>query len=298
MRVAGVIVYLALGGAVVGYIFFGRHDPRAGSTTVSSPPAVAAALSFPAPPPGATVFAREAGADVVAAGVVQRAGRWDVQVSVVGAQGGGVPGLRVLIGSRTAAACGTGCYRAEVAPARPLPVTVSGHGLALSWSVDMPAKTVPAAGLLEAAGRAWRGLHSLAWREVLGSDATHVVRSRWRAEAPDRVAYSVSGGGAAVIVAGRRWDRRGPEGGWSETVQDPPIRQPRPFWAAVADAHVLEDRGDTEVVSFFDPRNSAWFRVELELRTKRTLRLDMYATAHFMHDAYVGFDGTTVTSPR
>jgi hypothetical protein len=297
MRVAGVLVYLALGGVVVGYIFFGRHDPRPGSTTVSSPPAVAAALSFPAPPPGATVFAREAGADVVAAAVLQRARGWSVQVSVVGSQGGGVQGLHVQIGGTTAGACGPGCYRADVPAARPLPVIVSGSGLAVAWSVDVPRQDVAAGALLAQAGRTWRSLRSLSWREVLGSDATHVVRSEWRAEAPDRVAYSLVGGGAAVIVGGRRWDRRSPEAGWSRSPQDPPVQQPRPFWAEVRDAHVLEERGSVVVVSFFDPRNSAWFRAELDRRTKRTLRLDMYATAHFMHDVYGGFDRTAVTPP-
>jgi hypothetical protein len=43
-------------------------------------------------------------------------------------------------------------------------------------------------------------------------------------------------------------------------------------------------------VSFFDPKTPGWFEVALDKRTLHTLELSMFATAHFMHDVYGGFD--------
>jgi hypothetical protein len=42
--------------------------------------------------------------------------------------------------------------------------------------------------------------------------------------------------------------------------------------------------------SFFDPQIHAWFTIEVERATIRTLELRMTAQAHFMHEVYGPFD--------
>src|SRR5256885_323163 len=130
--------------------------------------------------------------------------------------------------------------------------------------VATPQRWPAAAGsaLMARAGRVWRSLRTLSFREQLASDATHSVTSVWRAAAPDRIAYTVTKGYSSVVIGGRRWDRA-PGGPWVESSQTAPIHQPVPFWVSVANAHVLDSvrlRGrDVWRVSFFDPGTPGWF---------------------------------------
>src|SRR5439155_764901 len=71
--------------------------------------------------------------------------------------------------------------------------------------------------LLARAGRVWRALHSLSFREQLASDTRHETRSTWQIQAPNRVAYQVKGGWSGIIVGARRWDRTPQGGGWVES---------------------------------------------------------------------------------
>jgi len=242
---------------------------------------------FPAPPPGAVVLAREDGPDALAVAVLP--GR--VQVSVVGGQGRGVDRLPVTIGGVQATGCGPGCYEAPAAP--PLEIRVG----STAWRVDIPAHAPPAGRIVARAARAWRSLRSLAFTDRLGSDATHVVYSTWRAAAPDRLAYRVKNGYAAVVIGGRRWDRA-PGGKWIESPQTARLRQPLPVWQSATDARVLADTGTAWRVSFYDPRTPAWFEILVEKRTFRTFDLRMTTTAHFMHETYGSFDSApAITAP-
>jgi hypothetical protein len=223
------------------------------------------------------------------------------RVSVLGPQGRGLTGLTVRVAAgeadRPAAACGPGCYEATLPTARPraIDVSVAGRGATTQWHVALPARwpAPDATALLRRAERVWRGLRSLTVNDRLASDPTHAVVTRWRMVAPDRVAYHVLGHGSAVVIGRRRWDRQA-GGRWIRSQQEPPLRQPVPFWVAVADAHVLGSAvaGGRPAwrVSFFDPRSAAWFEVLIDKRTTHTLDLRMNATAHFMHERYGSFD--------
>ncbi len=274
---------------------------------VSVPSAVADTspyAGFPVPPRGATVFSRQFGANALALGVVPRAHSLLVQASVLGNQGNGVRGLVVSFTSgatsRAAAVCGAGCYRATLPRTSAVRVDVRGGGRgggrATSWRVSLPAVPQDATALLARAGRVWRSLHSLSFRERLASDPRHVSHSTWRIEAPDRVAYQVQGGWAGVIVGSRRWDRTPGGAGWAASAQTP-LTQPEPPWASVRDARVLARTAATWRISFWDPASHAWFDVWLDRATLRTLETDMVATAHFMHDVYGSFDTTPAIVP-
>jgi hypothetical protein len=264
---------------------------------------------FPSPPPGAVVFSRQARAHVVALAVVarKRAGLL-VQASVVGPDRRGASGLAVRLAvdgaARRGAACGPGCYRAQFAAARArtLRVDVKGAGAATHWVVPLPA-TWPApdgSAVLRRAGGVWRGLRSLTVRDRLASDSEHAISTTWRIVAPNRVAYAIDGGGAAIIIGRRRWDR--PRGGaWIASRQEPPLTQPVPPWSAVANAHILGSVGAGKRrawrVSFYDPKTPAWFEVLVDQRTARTIELRMNTTAHFMHERYRSFNEPTAILP-
>jgi hypothetical protein len=268
----------------------------------------ARAASFPLPPNGAIVYSRQLGSDALALGVVPQHRRVLVQASVLGRQGLGVQGLKVSFTvrgtTRAATSCGGGCYRARFGVSgRPGSVGVAVRGPAPArWQVALPATWPPrdATALVARAGRVWRSLHSLTFRESLASDAEHSTTSTWRAQAPDRLFYQVENGWAGIIVGAQRWDRAPGSGKWVASPQTP-VTQPVPPWVAVADAHVL---GSGVVsgrpvwrVSFFDPRSRAWFSATLDRATLRTLETRMITTAHFMHDVYSAFNTTAPVRP-
>lgn len=275
---------------------------------VAAPPSRVPA-GFPAPPAGAVLFARADGSNVLALAVAPRGRSLLLQASVLGTQGKGVEGLDVSFTlqrrSARAAACGPGCYRTLLPVAgRPQAVLVDVRGAtaATHWRVALPSPWPPAnaTALMARTDRVWRSLRSLTFRERLASDSSHAVESVWRAAAPDRIAYTVKGGYSSVVIGGRRWDRA-PGGRWVESSQTAPIHQPVPFWTAVTNARVLGSatlRGhDVWRVSFFDPGTPGWFEVAIDKRTLHTLELSMFATAHFMHDVYSGFDQSAGISP-
>jgi hypothetical protein len=296
---------VAAAGAVLAVIlvaaaFIAR--PRASSPvpTDQSTTPVVRHPKFPAPPLGAVVFSRELGADTLALGVVPQQGHVLAQVSVVGPQGVGVPGLAVQINGEPAAECGEGCYHTTLARA---PATVEVRVRSTSWRVPLAASSWPprdGSVLAERAGRAWRSLHSLTYNESLASNARHRVLSTWRIQAPGRIAYQVQGGWAGIVVGNRRWDRPPNSGRWKESQQSP-LTQPVPFWQSVADAHVLGTATmhgrPAWIVSFFDPDTPAWFTIAIDRKTLYTLDLRMNTTAHFMHDVYGSFNTTPPIRP-
>jgi hypothetical protein len=265
---------------------------------------------FPTPPRGAVVFAREAGPNVLALGVVAQSDTLVLQASVLDGDGDGVSGLRVVFSLRgvrqVGAACGAGCYRATVPlSGRPAAVTlvVTARATSTSWRVALPAAWPPpdGAAIVARAGRVWRSLRSLAYVEHLASDATNRQTTDWRVAAPDRAAYSVRGAGGGIVIGARRWDRSTPAGRWVESQQTALITQPVPFWVAATDAHlvgtVTRFGRAAWIVSFFDPRTPAWFEATVDKRTGHTLELRMFAAAHFMHDAYRSFDDAPAIVP-
>jgi hypothetical protein len=312
IRLLVALVGLAAGVVAVAAVIV--HDTPGTPATFSAGPArnAGASSGFPAPPEGAVVYAREAGSSLLALGVVPRHGALLLHASVLGGQGHGVSGLRVVFSvrgkRRVGTPCGAGCYRATI-PISESPTAVSlavvGRATSTSWRVDLPAVWPPpdGAAILARAGRVWRSLRSLAYVEQLAFNATVETTSIWRVAAPDRAAYSIRGSGGGIVIGGRRWDRSTPGGRWLESPQSGAITQPVPFWVGVSNAHVLgtvtASGHAAWLVSFFDPGTPAWFEATVEKRTGHTLALRMFAAAHFMTDVYRSFDSAKpIVPPR
>jgi len=315
LRLGGSLLALVGGAAgVVVVVALLRSEPGPiGSTpTITGAPAPTAAphilggeiptpnqQGFPAPPPGAVVLAREAGADALALGIVPGEGRSLVRVSVVSPAGPGAGGLDVAVSFGRGSAirlspCGAGCYQAELEPGASRRVSVMLGKR--SYRFALPASRLPpdGAGIMKRATAVWRGLKTLVWHERLAGSPTEVIHTVYEAVAPDRLSYTIAGLSAAVIIGGTRWDRSTPTGPWQRSVQDPQIHVPVPFWYSVFDARVLGStsfRGRSVwTVSFFDPTTPAWFQAEIDKQSGRTLELWMTAASHFMHHIYGPFN--------
>jgi hypothetical protein len=255
---------------------------------------------FPAPPRGAIVLSQEAGSRALGLAIVPGRATTLTRVSLLGPSGSGAGGLdvRARFGAGPALVlrpCGAGCYQADI-PAgkvsRAVSVTV-GHEV---YDFRLPALRVPpdASELVDHAARAWKGLKTLVWRERLAGNPTDAIHTTFKAVAPDELSYTIRGGSAAVIIGGTRWDRASPTGKWQARPQNPPLRQPSPFWASAFDARVLGSgsiRGRAVwLVSFFDPSTPAWYQTAIDKQNYRTLDLTMTAASHFMHHVYGPFD--------
>jgi hypothetical protein len=291
-----------------------RSEPSApsggGGTTV--PPAVTAPSAleggrvptptepgFPSPPPGAVVLAREAGSRALGLAIVPSTPSSLVRVSVLSGLGPGAAGLDVSLvaaGQSTALpACGAGCYQAQV-PTAQLHGQVVVQLDARAYPFMLPATLTLSDGtaIVNHASGVWRALQTLVWHERLASNPTDALYTVYKAKSPSGLSYAIRGHSSSIIIGHFRWDRATPNGRWVRSVQDPPVRQPVPFWAGVSDARVLgsETVAGRQVwdVSFFDPITPAWFRARIDKATGHTLLLDMTAVAHFMHHVYGPFD--------
>jgi hypothetical protein len=312
LRPAVALAGAVLFGAPIAAAFVLRPGPGTPASVTPAPiPARAVAPAeplFPAPPVGAVVYSRQLGSSALALGVVPRRASVLAQASVVDPQGRGVSGLSVTFvvqgATRSATACGPGCYRATLATkGRPASVDVVLNGaVSTHWRVALPTTWPPpdGAALLVRARAVWRSLRSLSFSESLASGPGHVVLSTWRVQAPDRIAYQVKGGWAGIVVGDTRWDK-GP--GAKHWVSSPQTRltQPIPGWVKVTDAHVL---GSTTVrgrpawrVSFYDPATPGWFTVLVDKTSLRIYQVRMTATAHFMRDDYGSFNTTPAIRP-
>ena len=322
-RLGAGLVALGVGGAaIVVAVLLLRSEPGpVAGAPATAPAAVGPALpapslgggriatpnqpGFPSPPPGALVLAREAGSDAIALAVVPGRPRSLVRVSVVGPAGPGVSGLDVSVALGAAAPvrlahCGQGCYQAAIALATPARATVVLHGRSYPFSLPSRPWRNGSAVMARATG-VWKSLRTLVWHERLAGSPTEVISTVYEAVAPDELSYTIRGASSAIIIGERRWDRPSPGSPWVQSVQNPPVQVPTPFWSQVEDAHILgtgRDRGHpVESVTFFDPATPAWFQAEVDSRTGRTVELWMIAASHFMHHLYGPFDAKLHVQP-
>jgi hypothetical protein len=309
--VLGVIALFFLGALIVVGVFLVAARSSSTAVAVAPAPNTPVAATYPAPPKDAVVFARQDGSDALALAVKPVGKRLQLQASVVGRDGMGVPGLRVSFaiapgeGKRIAArACGPGCYRAEAPlPARPraVRVEVARRKGTTTWRVPLERwPAAPATQLVSRAEQVWRDLKTVQFSERLASTATDHIQSTWKVVAPDRISYDIAeGDGAGVVIGNQRWDRQG--GKWVRS-QQARLHVPQPTWApGVANAHVI---GKTTVngtpadrISFYDPTGRAWFEIALAKKTAHTLDLRMTTTAHFMRQTFGRFDAPLVIQP-
>jgi hypothetical protein len=162
--------------------------------------------------------------------------------------------------------------------------------------------------LLARAARQTRALRSVVVDEHLAASTRLALDTVFTIRAPDRMRYHStriengrrSPAGAAVVIGGTRWDRRGANGRWERSAQQP-LDQPVPDWQRAVDPSILGPtriRGrDATRVSFRDPTVPAWLEVAVDRRTGLPLRVHMTAAAHFMTRVWRDFDEPVTIEP-
>jgi copper transport protein len=244
----------------------------------------------PPPPAGAFVDARQAGRYAVT--FAYRKGV--AVIRVVGPDGRAAAGVPVTVEGHTLVSCGLGCFSTPL-PARSASVTAAGKRL----QFIVPQRLRRAAAELQRVTRAFEALGSVVLRERLASAPGREQVTIYRERAPDRLAYRVVSstqpevaGSQAIVIGGRRWDRR-PGGQWIASAQYP-ISTPTPFWGPRSrNAYFVAP----DQITFFDPAYPAWFRLRFDPATGRTVELQMVASSHFMVHTYSDFDRSPAISP-
>jgi hypothetical protein len=263
-----------------------------------------------APAPPSFVLGRRAGALAVGLAVRSEPGdRLGLETSVRGSDGLPVSGLsgefslRGTRGSKAAhaAACGSGCYRAELTPAGTPRLVVfrltRPNGRASAVRYPLPRMWPPprATRLVERATRAYRALGSVSSDQQLASGLGPVLRTHYVQAAPDRLTYRIEGGAQAVVIGARRWDRA-PGGRWRESASSV-LHLPAPPWTGRPFGATLIGRDHVrglpaDVVAFMTRQDGfpIWFTVWLERPGMLLLKTRMVASGHFMTETYRSFD--------
>ena len=270
-----------LAGIVVAVAVLTELRPSRDVARASAAPAFTAARPPALPPRDAVVDARELGSLGVA--VARTPGR--VEVTLLGPDGTGVDGRRVLVDGRATATCGAGCYGAP-APAGPVRVAVDGRTTVFSVPANAPA----AARLLAAASGAYRASKTIVFTQRLASSPVNVERTRFELAAPGRMKYVTRDGITGIVIGSHRWDRAAPGSPFVESPQSP-IDVTQTYWRKPTNAHEVSPG----VITFLDRTIPAWFRVTV--RDGRPSLMHMTAAAHFMTEHYVAFDGPVTISP-
>jgi hypothetical protein len=271
-----------LGGIVVAVAILTELRPGRDVARANAAPVIVTAPRPPAlPPRTAVVDARELGSLGVA--LARTPGR--AEVTLLGPDGTGVDGRRVLVDGRATVRCGPGCYTVAAA-AGPARVSVDGRAIGFTISPQAP----DAARLLGAVSDAYRSSKTIVFTQRLASSPATVARTRFELVAPDRMKYVIRNGPTGIVIGARRWDSQTPGAHFVESPQSP-LKVTQTYWRDPTNAHQV----GPGVITFFDRTIPAWFRITV--RNGRPLRLRMTAAAHFMTEHYVGFDGPVTISP-
>jgi hypothetical protein len=293
-------VVVGAGVGVVAAAWIGSSGGSSAVDTNSLQPLTSASTP-PRPPGGAVVLGRELGTRAVALSVGP--GR-RLTATVLSGVGGGESGLDVSFraGGNTIPArpCGAGCYRATAPDGTVGHVEVLVAGSSVPF--EIPRAASPAASIVRRAGNVFRRLHTLVYTESLRSKPSSGIVTTWKFAAPNRMAYDIRGGAAAVVIGEKRWDRIKPGGPWTRSSQIPALTVPQPSWGSdTMDARLLARSSvngrQVWIVSFVDPSIPAWFTAWIDRATYRTLRLRMTAAGHFMSHRYLAFNGPVEIAP-
>jgi copper transport protein len=205
----------------------------------------------------------------------------DARVIFFGQDGRPTDVAGVRIDGKTTSACGRGCYTAPVGRANSLRVT---HGAA---RIEFDLRDIgDGKRLVNKVANVIEGLDGVSFLERLSS-GTASIETMWRESPPNKLTYSIRGGGQSVIIGTRRWDRQ-PGQKWIESDQTP-LDLPAPPWQGqrVSNARVVSRTPSSVVLAFFDAKGGpAWFSLTADRKTLRPRALTMIAPAHFMHHRY------------
>jgi hypothetical protein len=203
----------------------------------------------------------------------------------------------------SATACGPGCVDFRLA-GRPSGIQVAATQRGQRFSTSLAASWVPhrsgfARRLLGRAQATMQHLASVREHEVITSGPGSLAVTDYMLKAPNRFAYTTLHGAASVTVGRHQWSRGGPNEPWQSGLYGgggPAFRLRSWFtWSSYASAvrllSLTTERGRRVAeVALMDPGTPAWFRLRIDVRSLRVVRVNMIAPGHYMNQRYYAFN--------
>jgi hypothetical protein len=122
------------------------------------------------------------------------------------------------------------------------------------------------------------------------------VRTHYRFQAPDRMAYATDTGTRSVFIGETGWDRSS-GGRWKRGSAGVDGFQLWRFFRWTAYDHAVrwlgpaqQGRSPAVELAVYDPATPVWFRLRIERDSGRVLSERMIATGHFMDRRYFAFN--------
>lgn len=226
------------------------------------------------------------------------------RLRLLGDRLGTLPGPPRIPGAEPIA-CGPGCWDFRLR-GRPAFVEVSAAIEGRTYSARLPARWIPgeranqrARRLLAEAQDTMNHLRTLRERERTTSGPGSLGVTDYRIEAPDRLAYRTNAGAESVTIGGVQWDRLAGSDGWRRTryAGGGPRFTTRSWvqWTPYAQAVRLlgvRREGGRRIaeVALYDQGTPAWWRIPIDLGSRRSAAAGLIAEGHFTTDRYYAFD--------
>jgi len=303
-----------------------RSQPALGGLVVA---AAALLVAFPLPPhqlleraeasPQQTTSVALKPPSAAQLAVAEEAGPWIAAASVSASTGDStrgtvrlldykiqpVPAQVQILGAKTRS-CGDGCVSFIATPA-PATLRVLARRGARSASAEIPIRWQPrgspvAERILRAAVAATDGLRSFRIDERLTSGlggAAAITHYRIAGRHDFAITEVVDGGFAEITLGRRAWTHQ-PAGSWQEQDGAPfDTRELMPWWTHRGSVRLLDIRTvrgrRVADIALADIRRLSvsipfWFRLRIDLGSKRVLAMRMITAAHFMDQRYYAFD--------
>jgi copper transport protein len=208
--------------------------------------------------------------------------------------------------------CGPGCWTFELG-GHPTSIavraTIEGH----TYAARLPARWIAgqranqrARQLLATSQETMNGLKSAREYERITSGPGSLALTHYELRAPDRFAYRTQLGGASVVIGKREWDRTTAHTRWQLSHYGgggPPfITQTWFRWTPYAQAVRLlsiRPHGPRPVaeIALYDQAAPTWWRLRIDLPSKRAMSSRLIAEAHFMTQRYFDFNRPLLISP-
>lgn len=216
-----------------------------------------------------------------------------------------VPGARI-------GGCGAGCWTFRL-HGDPRSIAVSAPVDGHIYATRLPARWISGARanqrarrILAGAQETMNGLRSVRQSERITSGPGSLAVTDYRLLAPDRMAYRTNLGRRVVVIGGREWSRSGGRGPWQTgrfRGGGPPFQTKTWFaWTPYAESVRLLDISSPSgrrvaEIAFYEPGAPVWWRLRIDLSSRRAASGRLITEGHFMKQRYHAFDRPLRISP-
>lgn len=296
---AGAVAVLIAAAALVSFPLPPRQFSEAGEALASAPACNPCPLQRPRA--NELSVADQAGSSIVAVWLRRAGGNLEGTLRVLGRDL--KPAPRAAIPTAGLKGCGRGCWNFRLR-GEPREIVVQVPEGGRLYSARLPARWLPdesrrARTLLERAQSTMRRLRSVREVERVTSGPVGFALTKYRLQAPDRLAYTTNLGSGSISIGERAWVRYEKGSPWQEdrfAGGGPRFRTRSwfrwtPYAVTVRLLGVERRRGrQLAELALMDHGTPVWTRLTMDLESKRVLRTRVITDGHFQTQRLLAFN--------